>query len=171
MNRIDLRYQLWLFGLLVVMQVPLLYKYILFDVAFGFIYVGFLAFIPFRTPPTIQLSIGFLIGLVMDIFSNTPGMHASASVLIMFVKDYWLVFVAEDPEEEVNTSVVTLGSIPSFLYLLPLILTHHLIIFSVEYGRIAGFGNVFFKIIWSALLSFVTIYIINFLIAPRKRRA
>ena len=171
MIRIDLRYQIWLFVLLVIFQIPLLYKYVLFDVSFGFFYVGFLALFPYKTPPAIQLTVGFFVGLVMDIFSNTPGMHASASVLIMFAKDYWLVTVTEEPEDEVNTSVLTLGNLPTIIYLLPLIFVHHLIIFTVEYGRWAGYGQVLYKVFWSSILSFVTVFVIDFLIAPRKRRA
>ena len=171
MIRIDLRYQIWLFVLMVIVQIPLLYKYVLFDVAFGFFYVGFLALFPFKSRPVIQLTVGFFVGLLIDIFSNTPGMHASASLLVMFIKDRWLVTVTEEPEDEVNTSVLTLGGLPALFYLLPLIFVHHLMVFTIEYGRWEGYGMVLYKVLWSSVFSFVTIYFIDFLIAPRKRRA
>jgi rod shape-determining protein MreD len=171
MTRIDIRYQIWLFVLLVVLQVPLLYKYVLFDVAFGFFYVGFLLFFPYRTAPVIQLTAGFLVGLLMDIFSNTPGMHAAASVFIMFVKDYWLILVAEEPEDDVNLSVYSLGNLTTLMYLLPLIFAHHLIIFTVEYGRWSGYGVILYRIFWSSLFTFLTVIIVDFLIAPRRSRA
>lgn len=171
MTRINYRYQTWQFVLLVVLQVPLLYKYILFDTAFGFFYVGFLIFFPFRLSPFLQLTVGFVIGLLMDVFSNTPGMHAAAGVVIMFVKDYWLVFVAEEPEDEINTSVTTLGNFSASFYIFPLVLLHHIIVFSVEYGRWQGYLSILNKILWSSLLTFVSIYLINLLISPIKRRA
>jgi hypothetical protein len=171
MIRINYRYQIWQFILLVIIQLPLLYKFILFNTAIGFFYLGFLIFFPFRLSPIVQLTTGFLIGLMIDVFSNTPGMHASAAVFVMFVKDYWLVFVSEDPEEEINISIPTLGPVSSVLYALPLILVHHLIIFMVEYGRWEGVLSVLNRVFWSSLLSFATIYTVNLLIAPKKRRS
>ena len=32
----------------------------------------------------------FIVGLTIDIFSNTPGLHASASTTLMLVRDFWL---------------------------------------------------------------------------------
>lgn len=171
MIRINYRYQVLQFLLMVIIQFPLLYKFILFDTAFGFFYIGFLILFPYKVSPFLQLLLGFLVGLSIDMFSNTPGMHAAASVAVMFIKDFWLVLVTEEPEDEVNTSVFTLGPITSILYVSPLIFLHHLIIFSIEYGRWDGFISVLNKIIWSSLLSFGSIYLLNSLIAPRKRRA
>lgn len=171
MIRVNYRYQIFQFFIFVILQIPLLNKFVLFQSAFGFIYVGFLIFFPFRLSPFIQLTTGFVIGLIMDMFSNTPGMHASASIFIMFIKDYWLPISAEEPEDEINTSVFTLGNISAIIYSLPLIFIHHFIIFSLEYGRWEGFGSIFLKIVWSTLLTFFSVYLINLLIAPRKRRA
>jgi rod shape-determining protein MreD len=170
MIRINYRYQILQFVVLVLFQVPVLHKYALFNIAFGFFYVGFLIFFPFRVSPFIKLTAGFLVGLLMDIFSNTPGMHAAAGVVIMFVKDYWLVLVSEEPEDEVNTSIITLGYLTAFFYLFPLIFVHHLIVFSVEYGRWEGYWFLLNRVFWSTVLSFLSIYLINLLIAPRKRR-
>jgi hypothetical protein len=171
MIRINYRYQIWQFIILVILQIPLLYKFILFDKAFGFFYIGFLLLLPYRISPFLKLSIGFFIGLLIDIFSNTPGMHASASVLVIFIKDYWLLAVSEEPEEDINISVNILGRLTASIYLLPLIFVHHLIIFSLEYGRLEGYGSVLIKIFWSSLLTFVTVYVFNLMIAPKRRRA
>ena len=154
MIRINYRYQIWQFLLLVILQLPLLYKFILFDTAFGFFYVGFLILFPFKISPFLQLLVGFFVGLSIDVFSNTPGMHAAAAVVIMFVKDYWLVFVSEEPEDEINTSVISLGPFAALLYIMPLVFLHHLIIFSIEYGRWDGFIIVLNKVVWSSFLVF-----------------
>ncbi|MFT4738363.1 MAG: hypothetical protein ACJAZM_003169 [Cyclobacteriaceae bacterium] len=171
MNRVDFRYLVLSFIVFVLVQLAILYKFVLLDTAIAFIYVGFLVFLPFKTSQVVQLSIGFLVGLFIDVFSNTPGMHAAASVLIMFLKDYWLLIVSDEVEEEINISVFTLGGFRSILFTFPLILIHHLVIFSVEFGRWSGFLNVINKAFWSAILSTFLILLIDLLIAKRKTRS
>jgi len=53
-------------------------------------YILFILLMPFETPRWIQLLAGFTLGLTMDLFTGTPGMHTAATVLIAFVRPYLL---------------------------------------------------------------------------------
>jgi hypothetical protein len=170
MTRINVINTLFQFLVFVVIQLPLLYKLVFLDTAFGFFYIGFLLLLPYGLNPFLRLGLGFLIGILVDTFSNTPGVHAFACTLIMFVRDYWYLFVNGDPEDETELSVPKMGIIGTLSYLLPVIFIHLLLVFTIEHGKWLGYSRVFLQVIYSSVFTFVIIVVIAFLITPRSRR-
>jgi hypothetical protein len=153
-----------------ILQLPLLFKFILFDTAFGFFYVGFILFLPLRLSRSLAMVIAMITGLLVDIFSNTPGIHASACVFIALVRDYWYLLSIGDSEDDVNISWNHLNIWGSIKYLAPLIVVHHMIIFTVENSGLSGFIDLLGKVVFSALYTFVLVFTISLLISPKTRR-
>lgn len=170
MSRVGIREQVLNFIAFLVIQLPLVHRVVLFDKAFAFFYLGFLLLLPFRLSNSLQLLIGFFAGLFVDIFSNTPGIHAGVCVLIMFIRNWWVQIVIDDTEELVNINHITLKKIPFVIYLLPLIFVHHLFIFLIENGGFYLFGSLLIKVFFSSIFTFLVIFILNLLIVPRGRR-
>ena len=54
-------------------------------------YVILILSIPGKTSKSITLLLSFLIGSIIDVFSNSYGVHAFASVLIAYLKIIWIV--------------------------------------------------------------------------------
>jgi len=79
------------------------------------------------------IAISFLLGIVIDVFSNTLGMHAAACTLTgMFRNQLIYVFASKEMVEGVTPSYQTLG-VSSFIgYVLSLIVLHHIALFSIE---------------------------------------
>lgn len=170
MVRINYIRQLIYFAVFVLIQLPMLYKAVLFNQAFSFFYLGFLLMLPYGMSRSIGMFIAFFTGLLIDVFSSTPGLHASACIFIVFVKDYWFLFSIGDPEDEINMSWSNLGLWGLFRYQFPLILTHHLIIFTVENAGFISLGSLLSKVILSAGYSFVIIASLAYLVAPKSGR-
>ncbi|MDH5608733.1 MAG: hypothetical protein OEY56_04585 [Cyclobacteriaceae bacterium] len=170
MSRINYRIIIGYFLVFVLAQLPLLYKYVLFESVIGFFYIGFLLFLPFGLRPFLKLSIGFFIGLLIDMFTNTPGMHAAASTLLMFVRDFWLVTSTGEPDDSSEISVYTLGLKGLVAYVLPLVFIHHLVLFSIEHGSMHAFFPIIGESILSAFFTFFTLVVVNFLMASKPRR-
>ena len=59
---------------------------ILFEYAFCFIYIYYLLSLPVDIRPVLAILIGFGMGLIVDMFYDTGGIHAASSVLLMFEK-------------------------------------------------------------------------------------
>ena len=154
-----------------IIQLPLLYRMTLFDRAFGFFYVGFILFLPYTLGLTYLLLAGFLAGLTVDIFSNTPGIHSFACVLIMYIRNGWLQILYDDPDDLVNINHNTLGNITFSLFIFPLIFLHHVIIFTIENAGVHLFWLLVSKILLSSAFSFILIFILNYLIAPKSRKS
>lgn len=170
MSRVNIREQILNLIAYLVIQWPLLYRTTLFDKAFAFFYVGFLLLLPFTLSRIYLLFIGFFSGLTVDILSNTPGIHASACVLIMFARNEWLSAVHDDLENLVNINCHSLGMLTFLVYAFPLILVHHILIFAIENGGLHLFVLLFTKIILSSFFSFTIIFILNYLMSSKIRR-
>lgn len=53
-----------------------------------FVYPLIILLLPLRTPASVVILIGFVVGLVVDIFQNTPGVHAGAGAFTGLVRPY-----------------------------------------------------------------------------------
>ena len=94
-------------------------------------YIIFILSIPKKTNESIILILSCLLGFVVDVFSNTHGAHAIASLLIGYLKILWTsnkgVIEFEDNVKSNNKSIQQF-----IIFSLPLIITHHFTIFFLE---------------------------------------
>ncbi len=50
------------------------------------IYPLFILLLPIDTPRWLSLLLGFVLGLTIDVFANTPGLHAAVTVLLAYLR-------------------------------------------------------------------------------------
>ena len=170
MTRISIKEQILNLIILLVIQLPLIYRITLFDKAFGFFYVGFLLLLPTTLSRSRLMVVAFFSGLLVDVFSNTPGIHAGASVFILFIRNFWLTIIEDDYKELVNVNMGSIGKIKFIYFLYPLVFIHHFLIFTLENGGLHHFGALLSKVFFSSLFSSLIIFVINFLVTPNQRR-
>ena len=166
--RTEIQRQAVNFFIYVILQLPVLYRLVLFDKAFAFFYVAYLLLLPHKMSPTRTMTIGFVVGLLIDSFSNTPGIHAMACVILSFARTPWLAIVKGKQDEVFSLNVYTLGFRGFLVFCLPLILLHHFLIFFLENGGFNPFGLIFIRVIYSTVFSFSLIWLSNYLITSKK---
>ena len=171
MTRISIKEQILNLILLLLVQLPLVHRITLFDRAFGFFYVGFLLLLPHALSRSTLMVIGFFSGLLVDIFTDTPGIHASASVFILFIRKFWLNVINDDAQEIPNLNIVGLKKSGFLYFVFPLVFVHHFVMFVIENGGFHLFGMVIGKVFFSAIFSTTVIFIVNFIITPNKKRS
>lgn len=159
-----------LFSLLVVVQIPLLHNWVLYEVAFPFPYIGVILLLP----PTLQrgwlMLLAFFLGLTIDAFFNTPGIHSSASVLIAFIRMSWLGTTTNNSSKELELPLSYLGFIRFTMFIFPLVLIHHFIIFTLENEGFKWMGSLVSRVIWSALFSYFLIWLMALIVLSSTRR-
>jgi rod shape-determining protein MreD len=95
---------------LLFVQVLVLNHVWLLNVATPLLYVYFAITFPRNTPKGEVLAWCFFFGLIIDTFSNTPGLAAGTLTLIGMIQTYLLeLFVPRDSAENLETSAATLG--------------------------------------------------------------
>ena len=153
------------------LQVLVFKQVALFDRGFNFIYVVGLLLLPMEIGHLTMIAVGFVVGITVDLFYNTQGIHAAACVLITFIRPYYFRRTTGGSYEVGSPLTVrSMGLTWFFIFLLPMILVHHLTIFYAE----AGSGNLFFftlsKVFVSSLFTFTVAIIIQYLFTKPSRR-
>ena len=102
--------RLVMFVALLLAQVLVLNHVWLMNVATPLLYVYFAITFPRNTEKGEVLVWCFILGLLVDIFSNTPGLAAGSLTLIGMIQTYLVeLFVPRDSAENLEVSAATLG--------------------------------------------------------------
>lgn len=129
-----------------------------------YVYVMFILLLPLDIPAWLILILSFILGLIIDFFSGSPGIHTSATVLSGFVRPYVLRLVSpKDGYESTSDPSMTIYGFRWFLsYTLLIVLIHHIALFYLEVFRLAGFFRTFSRVILSTLFSSTFILLIEY---------
>lgn len=158
------------FILLVLVQVLLINNIELGRFINPSIYVLFLIVLPFETPKWLVLILGFVLGITIDAFQDTVGMHAAACVFLAYVRPGVLkLFSPRDGYEFGTQPTVQYLGIPWFLsYAGILILLHHLVLFYLEAFHFSEFFSTFFRVIISSLFTLLLVLVTQYLFNRKK---
>src|SRR6476469_11049014 len=74
------------FIVLVAIQVFLLKNIVFYGVNIPYLYILFIILLPFETPNWLLFFLAFLMGLTIDLFNDTLGLHAAACTILAFVR-------------------------------------------------------------------------------------
>lgn len=131
-----------------------------------YFYIIFILLMPFESPRWLLLLAGFILGLSIDLFSNTLGMHTAASVFMAFMRPSVLkIFSPRDGyEPESKPRISYLGFSWFLKYTLLLTFLHHMVLFYVEVFNFQEFFSTFLRILLSTLLSSLTILLSQYFI-------
>lgn len=144
---------LWFVGL-VLLQVLILNNIHLFACATPFLYVYFILRCDTGISRNNLLLLAFLLGIIIDVFSNTAGINASATVFLAFSRPFILkLFVPRDAAEAIVPALKTLGNSSYLKYLIVSVFLHHFVLFSVMFFSFADIHLLMLKVVASTLLT------------------
>lgn len=149
--------------LYLLLQVFVVRNLVFFDVAFCFLYISVILFLPNTVPVSGVLITAFFIGLSVDIFYNTAGLHASSCVLIAFLRSYILkiLFPFRALETKIVISLEGLGTERFIRYIVIMTFVHHLFLFFVEAGTIQFFLNTSLKVVSSVVFTSLVVFLMH----------
>ena len=152
----------WFIGLVLV-QALLLNNICLFGLATPFVYIYFLLVLDRDADRNALMATAFLLGLAIDVFSNTPGVNAGASVLIAFMRPGLLrLFSPRDEYENFEPGIYTLGIWAFVRYATIVALLHHTALFFLDTFSLANIGYLLLRILCSTLLTVMLVMSIEF---------
>jgi rod shape-determining protein MreD len=162
-NRI-LRFGL-IFILLLLLQV-LLFNNIQFNGYVNpYVYIMFILLLPFEIPAWLLLIISFFTGLIIDLFSGTPGMHTSATVLAGFVRPFILRIISprDGYESGADPSMLIYGFKWFLIYTSIIVIIHHTALFYLEVFRFTDFFRTLLRVLLSSLFSITFIVLLEYI--------
>ena len=162
----DLGKYMAMFILLVLIQVLILNNIQFSGFVNPYIYILFILLLPFTIPGYFLLGISFLLGFTIDIFSNTPGIHAGATVLLGFLRPgiAGLISSREMIEKGNIPSMKQLGFASFLKYTVIAVIVHHLFIFYAEAFSFSGFFHTLLRSVLSGIFSIIIILASQFIL-------
>lgn len=150
----------WFVGL-VLLQVLILNNVHIAGYATPFLYIYFVLRLESNTSKNGAMMWGFALGLCIDMFSNTPGMNAAATVLLAFIRPAFLCLFTPRDTQEIVPSLKNLGFSSYVKYLLVAVFTHHTMLFTIAFFSFSDIQTLLIKIVSSTLLTVVCIVAID----------
>lgn len=158
---------LWFVGL-VLLQVLVLNNVHIGAYASPFLYTYFLLALDADCTRSETLLWGFAIGLAVDIFSNTPGLNASATTVLALAREPLLRSQApRDAAEDFSPSIRTMGFAPYFRYIFAAVLLHITVLQMLDFFTFSRPLPLLWRILSDAALTLVCMLCIDFM--RRKR--
>ena len=122
-----------MFVVLLLVQVLILNRVWLFNVATPLLYVYFVVSFPRNSAKGEVLAWSFALGLMVDLFSNTPGMVSGTMTLVALLQPYLLeLYVPRDSAENLEVTSATLGRSKFLTFSTILTLLYCLVFFILE---------------------------------------
>ena len=130
-----------------------------------YIYILFVLLLPVSMPRYAVVLLGFFIGLVVDIFSNTLGMHAAATTFMAFARPYVVELISSREMDKSDYPGLHQYGFQWFLYYTAiLVFLHHIFFFYVEAFTFTNFIHTFVRSLLSSIFSIFLIVISQYLV-------
>lgn len=127
----------WFIGL-VLLQVLILNNVHIAGYATPFLYIYFILKFNSGTSRNELMLWAFFFGLTIDVFSDTPGMNAAATVLLAFLRPSLLrLFTPRDNQDNL-VSFKSMGITPFLKYTTASVFIHSLALLSIEFFSFSG---------------------------------
>ena len=160
------------FVLLVIAQILVINHIRLGGYVHPYIYLIFVMLLPINMPGWQLLLSGFGMGLVIDLFMGTLGMHAGATTLMAFCRPTIIRLVSGNLKfENVREPNINQLGFPWFLrYTLCMVTVHNFTLFMLEGFTFHLVGQALLRILLSVPVSIFLILLILYFFAPTKKK-
>ncbi len=160
------------FAVLVLFQVLVINHIRLGGYVHPYIYLAFIMLLPFSIPKWQLLVLGFALGLTVDLFTGTLGLHAGATTLMAFCRPSIIKLISGNQKFEniQEPNLTHLGRLWFFRYALLMVLTHHLSLFFLESFSFRLIGQVLLRLMFSLPVSIFIIMMILYIFKSEKKR-
>lgn len=157
---------------LILVQVIVLNRICLFGVAVPFAFIYIILRLPVSLSREWLFTISFLLGLVIDIFSDTCGINTLSSVFIAALRRsvLHLYFPREDELSDPTPSITTLGLPVYFKYALSMSAIYCLLAFLFESMSLFRFWHLVQCVVASTVLTTALLIGIDSLTLPRREK-
>jgi len=137
--------------------------------ASAFPYILFIILYPVNGNKSNLLIASFFLGLVMDLFSNSGGVHATACVLLAYLRPYFFKFSFGLSYEYQTIKLNDVLTPERFTFILLAVSTHNIVLFLLESFQISFILDIIIRTFLSILFTLLICIILIYLIKPNKR--
>ena len=157
------------FILLVLVQVLILNHINFLGYINPYVYILFIALYPIKNDRIVFLFLSFLLGLSVDIFSDSGGIHAAACVTIAYVRPLVLKwsFGTVYEHQTIRFNNVDFGA--KLMYISILTVIHNLILFLLEIFNFSEILLTLQKTLFSSIFTILLCIIVTIIFSKRTK--
>ncbi|MFS4455038.1 rod shape-determining protein MreD [Maribacter sp. 2304DJ31-5] len=156
------------FSLLILIQVLVFNKLNFFGFINPMVYVLFLYWYPIKENRTTFIAISFLLGLLIDIFSDTLAINAAATVTIAYIRPTIMRFIFGVNYEFQSFKLNNATKAQQFTFLALLIVIHHVVYFTLEIFSFTNTLMILKKTLVTGSASLILCLLFSTLFSTRK---
>lgn len=136
------------------------------------IYPLFILMLPFDTRPVVLMILAFFTGIGVDFFMNTFGLHASAAVLVAYIRpELYRLFSPRDGYDILKEPVMSEWGVKWFVQVAGIsIVIHHLWFFLLEYFKWSAWKEIIQSSLLSAIITLVIFIVIQVLFFKKPKK-
>lgn len=157
------------FTLLILAQVAIFNNFNFLGYINPYPYILFILLYPVNANKSGLLFASFALGIIMDMFSNSGGVHAAACVSLAYLRPTFFKFSFGLSYEYQTVKINDRLTPERFSFLLISVLTHHIILFILEIFRVTFFWNIVTRTLFSTLFTLIICITIIYMFKPSKR--
>jgi cell shape-determining protein MreD len=137
-----------------------------------YVYILFILLLPFETAGWLLLLLSFFMGIAIDLFSGTLGLHAASCVFASFVRPSVIKIVGEKPEYDITTQpkLEQMGLKWFMAYAMLMIFAHNLFLNFLDVFSFDEIWQTLLRVIVSALFTFLFIILFEYIFVPKKEK-
>ncbi len=157
------------FILLILVQVLVFNNLNFFGYINPMVYILFLYWYPIKDQRFFFILLSFLLGLMVDWFSDTMAIHAAATVTIAYLRPAVMRFCFGANLEFQNFRITNATQAQQIAFLTILIILHHLVFFTLE---IFSFGNTLLilkKVLFTSMATILLSILLKTLFSVKKQ--
>ena len=157
------------FILLVLVQVIVLNKINFLGYINPYIYILFIILFPIKNNRVLFIFLGFLLGLTVDLFLDSGGVHAAACVTITYIRPVILKFSfgMTYEHQSVKFTHTEIGQRLTYFSLITFI--HHFILFSLEVFNTSKIILILEKTLFSSIFTILLCLLITILFSKKNK--
>jgi rod shape-determining protein MreD len=146
--------------LLAFLQVFVFNNILFFESINPFIYIAFVFLFPVRELRFYFLTMAFSLGLFIDVFSDSGGIHAFSTLTIAYIRLFFInLYFRKTPVDYPFFSLQKEPFGKIFNFTVTLTVIHHFILFSLDNFSFQNFSNVLLNTLYSSIFTLLLFFI------------
>ena len=159
-----------LFIVMLLLQVLICNHIALFNVAIPIIFIYFIIRLPMNIGNGALFTLAFLLGLCVDICSDTAGVNSLAATILAAIKRpvYYAYVPRDDKTKNLMPSITSLGVGTYCKFLITMVGIYCLLAFTIEYFNFADVKEIVILTASSCIFTFIILLAIDCLIISKS---
>ena len=157
------------FFLLLTAQIVIFNNIDLFGYINPFPYILFIILYPVNGNKPMLIISSFLLGITMDLFSNSGGVHAASCLILAYSRPYIFKFAFGLSYEYQTVKINDVLTPERFSFLLIAVIIHHFSLFILEVFQLSSLWDILLRTILGTLFTLLMCIVLIYIFKPSRR--